>query len=79
RSRQDILESVEVLRRDRNLAVLWATHLVDEAKTANRVVILHHGNILNDGPIDTLIEQQGVENLSEAFLKLTDPDKEEVA
>ena len=79
RSRQDILKSVEVLRRDRNLAVLWATHLVDEAKTANRVVILHNGNILNDGPIDTLIEQQGVENLSEAFLKLTAPDKEEVA
>ena len=80
RSRQDILNSVEVLRRDRNLAVLWATHLVDEAKTANRVVILHNGKILSDGPIDTLVKEQGTKDLSEAFLDLTaDPDEEEVA
>jgi ABC-2 type transport system ATP-binding protein len=80
RSRQDILNSVEVLRRDRNLAVLWATHLVDEAKTANRVVILHHGDILNDGPIDKLVKEQGAKDLSDAFLILTaDPDEKEVA
>lgn len=80
RSRQDILNSVEVLRRDRDLAVLWATHLVDEAKTANRVVILHNGKILSDGPIDTLVKEQGTKDLSEAFLNLTaDPDEEEVA
>ena len=80
RSRQDILNSVEVLRRDRDLAVLWATHLVDEAKTANRVVILHNGKILSDGPIDALIKEQGAKDLSEAFLNLTaNPDEEEVA
>jgi ABC-2 type transport system ATP-binding protein len=80
RSRQDILNSVEVLRRDRNLAVLWATHLVDEAKTANRVVILHNGKILSDGPIDTLVKEQGTKGLSEAFLNLTaEPDEEELA
>ena len=80
RSRQDILNSVEVLRRDRDLAVLWATHLVDEAKTANRVVILHNGKILSDGPIDTLVKEQGTKGLSEAFLNLTaEPDEEELA
>jgi ABC-2 type transport system ATP-binding protein len=80
RSRQDILQSVEVMRRDRNLAVLWATHLVDEAKSASRVVILHQGKILNDGPIDTLVKEQGTKDLSEAFLKLTaDPDEAAVA
>jgi ABC-2 type transport system ATP-binding protein len=80
RSRQDILNSVEVLRRDRDLAVLWATHLVDEAKTANRVVILHNGKILSDGPINTLVKEQGTKDLSEAFLNLTaDPDEEELA
>jgi len=80
RSRRDILNSVEVLRRERNLALLWATHLVDEAKTANRVVILHHGKILTDGPIETLIKEQDTKDLSEAFLNLTaDRDEEEMA
>ena len=80
RSRQDILETVATMRRERRLAVLWATHLVDEAKQATRVVILHHGKILNDSPVDELVSRMGVKDLSEAFLDLTaEPGQEEVA
>ena len=80
RSRQDILKSVSVMRRERQLAVLWATHLVDETKEANRVVVLHHGNILNDSSVQALVEKEGAKDLSEAFLSLTaDPSQEDVA
>jgi ABC-2 type transport system ATP-binding protein len=79
-SRRDILNSVAMLRRQRNLAVLWATHLVDEAEQANRVVVLDHGNILNDSPVDELVARVGAKDLSDAFLTLTaDRDQEEVA
>ena len=79
-SRRHILETVAMLRRKQNLAVLWATHLVDEAEQASRVVVLHHGKILNDGPIDEFIARMETKDLSEAFLKLTaEHDQEEVA
>ena len=75
-SRRDILATVLELRRERGIAVLWATHLVDEADKADRVVILHRGRILVDGTSETTMEQTGESSLSDAFLKLTcDPEE----
>ena len=34
---------------ERGLAVLWATHLIDEAGDEARVVVLHQGRVLADG------------------------------
>ena len=47
-SRADLLRHVRDLRDESGVAVLWATHLVDEAEGADRVIILHHGKILAD-------------------------------
>jgi ABC-2 type transport system ATP-binding protein len=58
-------------RSERGLGVLWATHLVDEAERAQRVVVLHKGKVLWDGEARGLCEQQGVPTLQGAFLKLT--------
>ena len=69
-SRRQLLD--EVLRlRGRGVAVLWATHLVDEAEAADRVVVLHLGRVLADGPPDALVRAAGTATLAEAFLQMT--------
>jgi ABC-2 type transport system ATP-binding protein len=68
-SRSGLLEHVHALCRDRGLAVLWATHLVDEAEQADRVMILHRGEVLRDAPPGELARDG--ESLSQAFLALT--------
>jgi ABC-2 type transport system ATP-binding protein len=70
-SRSQLLEEVLQARSERGLGVLWATHLVDEAERAQRVVVLHKGKVLWDGEARGLCEQQGVPTLQGAFLKLT--------
>ncbi|HBV06622.1 MAG TPA: glycosyl transferase family 2, partial [Gemmatimonadetes bacterium] len=42
-SRELLVDYVHQLCRDRGMGVLWATHLVDEAERAHRVIVLHKG------------------------------------
>ena len=70
-SRHALLEYVRGLCDSRHLGVLWATHLVDEAECASRVVILHRGRLLYQGTPQDLVQQTGANNLSGAFLELT--------
>ncbi len=50
-SRQFLVEHVRSLCRDGHVGVLWATHLIDEAGPDARVIVLHQGRILANGPI----------------------------
>lgn len=50
-SRQQLLDTVRALCRDQGLAVLWATHLIEEVKTADRLLLLHQGAVRFDGDI----------------------------
>lgn len=70
---------VELLRAraERGIGVLWATHLVDEAERAQRVIVLHQGRVRWDGPAQGLCEQQGQGTLEEAFLQLTGGQRHE--
>ena len=70
-SRRDILERTEALCRDENLAVLWATHLIDEVKPASQVIVLHQGEVVADGTRDAILAATGAENIGAAFAKLT--------
>jgi ABC-2 type transport system ATP-binding protein len=74
-SRAQLLEEVLQARGERGIGVLWATHLVDEAERAQRVVVLHKGKVLWDGTAPGLCEAQGVATLQGAFLKLTGGQK----
>ena len=62
---------------DRGLAVLWATHLVDEAERAHHVVVLDQGEILTEGSPDSLVALSNADSLEGAFLKLTAITKEQ--
>ncbi len=54
-SRQQLLDTVRGLCRDQGLAVLWATHLIEEVKTADRLLLLHQGSVRFDGRIDAFM------------------------
>lgn len=63
-------------------AVLWATHLIDEVAEADRVVVLHKGQIAASGTPQRLCEEAGAAGLDQAFAKLTaqgPPPKEQPA
>lgn len=70
-SRELLLDYVHQLCKTRGLGVLWATHLVDEAERAHRVVVLHKGyRIAVDTPT-VLCAKTRTQTLGEAFLELT--------
>ena len=69
-SRRHLLDEVLALRAA-GVGVLWATHLVDEAEVADRVLVLHRGELLAAGRPAELTRAAGCAHLADAFLKLT--------
>jgi ABC-2 type transport system ATP-binding protein len=69
-SRRFLLRHVRHLCADRGLAVLWATHLIEEADDEANVVVLHHGRILAAGPVFAVVAQAGAQGLQDAFERL---------
>jgi ABC-2 type transport system ATP-binding protein len=55
----------------RATSVLWATHLVEEAEAADRVVVLHKGQLLADGTPAEVRQALGGGSLEEAFIHAT--------
>lgn len=70
-SRAAILADVKALCRERAMGVLWATHLVDEAEAADRIVVMAAGTVRFDGVAKELMKQTGHTTLLDAFLQLT--------
>jgi len=70
-SRSDLLKQLLTMRAERAVAVLWATHLCDEAPDADRVVVLHRGKVLADTTPTKLVAAAGTRTIEEAFLAMT--------
>ena len=70
-SRRDLLSYVLQLKQERQMAILWASHLVDEAEKADRVIVLHEGRILSDGEPHKLVEDTNTNDLHDAFVSIT--------
>jgi ABC-2 type transport system ATP-binding protein len=68
-SRQQLLSTVRQLATERQVGVLWATHLVEEIKVADRLLLLHQGTVRFDGSIDTFMAQAEGDDLHEEVLK----------
>lgn len=47
-TRLDVWSTIEDLRKDRNMTVFLTTHYMEEAATADRIIILDHGHVLAD-------------------------------
>ena len=50
RGRREVMETALRLNRERGITVLLITHFMDEAARAGRVMVMHEGEILLDGP-----------------------------
>ncbi len=72
-SRRDLMSAVRRDVAERGCAVLWATHLVEEAQQADRVLVLHRGRLLADGPPADVTQALGGGTLEQAFVRATAP------
>lgn len=70
-SRRDIVEHTIALCQDEKLAVLWATHLIDEVTPAKQVVVMHHGKLVANGTHDDVLTTTGTGDIGAAFATLT--------
>jgi ABC-2 type transport system ATP-binding protein len=70
-SRRDLTAAIRADMVARSTCVLWATHLVEEAEGADRVLVLHRGRLLADGAPDAVRRQLGGDSLEEAFITAT--------
>lgn len=71
KARADILDHVRKLSATEGLGVLWATHLIDEARSTDDVVVLHKGHVLARGAVSEVIARSGSADLRDAFSRLT--------
>lgn len=71
-SRQSITAHVHDLA-DSGLTVFWATHLVDEIRDEDDVVVLHKGKVLAH---DSAANISGGETLIDAFIRMTELEPE---
>lgn len=71
-SRMQIIADVKALCKEQNMAVLWASHLVDEADGADRIIVMAKGRVQFAGLSSQLVAEQQCANLTDAFLRLTE-------
>lgn len=72
-SRRDLLSNLHAEVKARGVTVLWATHLVNEAEGADRVLVLHQGSLIADGTPADVTTALGGPNLEAAFINATRP------
>jgi ABC-2 type transport system ATP-binding protein len=70
-SRQAIVTHVHDLVKEQNLAVLWATHLIDEIHADDSLIVLHKGQIKVQGPLQAVLQTTGSETAGQVFAQLT--------
>jgi sodium transport system ATP-binding protein len=62
---------VDAIRKKRaeGRAVLFSTHIMGEAEyLCDRIVLIHQGRVIDEGPLSALLERSGQENLTDTFL-----------
>jgi ABC-2 type transport system ATP-binding protein len=70
-ARADILAHVRTLVAQEGVAVVWATHLVDEIADDDDLIVLHRGKMLAHGAVSGIVARNGADNVRAAFTRLT--------
>jgi ABC-2 type transport system ATP-binding protein len=78
-SRESVVKIVRDLVTRQRLGVLWATHLMDEVKPTDHVVVLHKGRVLYDGGVPEFLKTTNSDTVSAAFRAITGTSPEEAA
>lgn len=71
-SRQGIVKYIHELSRSQGIAVMWATHLIDEVYDTDHLVVLHKSKIRAQGTVNEVINASKSESVAGAFDILTD-------
>jgi ABC-2 type transport system ATP-binding protein len=71
KSRRDLLAAIRSEVADRGVTVLWATHRVEEAESADRVLLLHRGRLLADDAPAAVTRALGGHTLEDGFVRAT--------
>jgi len=70
-SRKALVEHIHKLSHSGQLAVLWATHLIDEIDPTDHLVVLHQGTVRATGTVASILSATDKSTISEAFDGLT--------
>jgi ABC-2 type transport system ATP-binding protein len=70
-SRLAIVDYVHQLTMEENLAVLWASHLIDEIFPDDHLVVLHKGCVKAKGSVTEVLAVTESTSIKEAFYSLT--------
>jgi ABC-2 type transport system ATP-binding protein len=71
-ARRTLIHHVHALCAEDGIAVLWATHLIDEIDPAtDHVVVLHRGRVRASGPVAAVNAETGCATVAESFDRLT--------
>lgn len=71
KSRRDLMHAVREEVTQRGCSVLWATHWVEEAEQADRVLVLHRGQLIADGRPGEVSAALGHATLEQGFIART--------
>jgi ABC-2 type transport system ATP-binding protein len=74
-SRRAIVDYVHALAESGQIAVLWTTHLIDEVRPDDRLIVLHQGRIRARGSVSEVLEATAATTVGEAFGRLTEAPK----
>jgi ABC-2 type transport system ATP-binding protein len=72
-SRQQLLTTVRTLTKTHGVAVLWATHSLEEIKIADRLIMLDRGAVKFVGSIVEFMAEKTGQDLQEELLKALSP------
>lgn len=67
-SREQLLTTVQQLCHQHGMAVLWTTHLLEEAETAHQITVLKNGQVDFEGTPADLISASGFDSFKQAAL-----------
>ena len=70
KARADILSLVRDLVARDGVTALWATHLVDEVRDDDHMIVLHEGRVKASGLASAVMEETGTVSVANAFAKL---------
>lgn len=71
KTRRELNDHVHELSREQGLTVVWATHLIDEVRPDDNVIIIHEGRILAHASSHDVCRDLGSPDLVSAFAHLT--------
>ena len=71
-TRRDLVDYFHRLAKDQKIAVLSATHLIDEVYENDSIIVLHNGRVVADGTTADILHKTGTHDLLAAFNQLTE-------